>query len=207
MNILIYAVIVIVCYLWGSISPAIIISNAVAKKDIREFGSGNAGSTNMVRTFGWKIGLLNFVLDVIKGAAAALLCAFVSEKTGDTHHILILLGCIATIIGHGFPVYYKFRGGKGVASTLGIFLVLMTLPTLGALGVSFILIVATGMVSVGSIIGMVLCSVLSFLFSDSTTVQITILILALFTIFLHRENIVRIFRGTERKLSFGKNKS
>ena len=207
MNILIYAAIIIICYLWGSISPAIIISNAIAKKDIREFGSGNAGSTNMVRTFGWKIGLLNFVLDVVKGAAAALLCAFVSETIKDTDHYLILLGCIATIIGHGFPIYYKFRGGKGVASTLGIYLVLMTLPTLGALGASLLAILCTGMVSVGSIVGMILCSVLSFLFTDSTVIKITILVLSLFTIFLHRENIKRIFRGTERKFSFSKNKS
>jgi len=204
MQILFFAVTVIAAYLFGSISPAIIISNSIAQKDIREFGSGNAGSTNMIRTFGWKIGLLTFILDVLKGAATAFLCLGVAPLIGDQKNLLIMFGCIAAILGHGFPIYYKFRGGKGVASTLGIFLVLMTTPTLGALGVSLVLILISGRVSVGSIVGMILCSVFSFIVTDNLIINFTILILALFTIFLHRENIVRIIKGTERKLSFKK---
>lgn len=204
MKIVIAVFVTILSYLLGSLSPSIIISNAVAKKDIRSFGSGNAGSTNMVRTFGWKIGLLTFALDVLKGTAVALLCRFVSAQVGDPDGIIIMLGCVAAIVGHGFPIYYKFHGGKGVASTLGIFLVIMPLPTLGALAISLVLIFITGMVSVGSIIGMLICSVFSLLFSNSTCIVITIIALAIFTIFLHRENIVRILHKTERKLSFGK---
>lgn len=207
MKILVYPLVVIGCYLLGSISPSIIISNSIAKRDIREFGSGNAGSTNMLRTFGWKLGMLTFLLDVIKGAAAALICLFLSAETGDSEKLLVMLGCIAAILGHGFPVYYKFRGGKGVASALGIFFVIMPLPTLGALGVSLILIICTRMVSVGSIIGMLLCSAGALIFLDNRFLIITVVVLSLFSFYLHRENISRIFKGTERRLDFSKIKS
>lgn len=204
MKILIYILVAIGCYLFGSISPSIIISNSIEKKDIRQFGSGNAGSTNMVRTFGWKLGLLTFSLDVIKGAAVALLCQFLAETLADTQGIVIMVGCIAAILGHSFPIYYKFRGGKGIASTLGIFLVLMTTPTLGALGISLLVIIISGMVSAGSIIGVIICSIFSFLFDNEISTSVTIVSLAVITIFLHRENIARILKGTERKLSLSK---
>ena len=205
MNILIYAATAIGAYLFGSISPAIIISNHLARKDIRNFGSGNAGATNMLRTFGPALGTLTFILDVIKGATVALLCEYVLRPlVGDSDGLLTMIGSFAVILGHGYPIYYKFRGGKGVSSTLGVFLVLMTTPTLGALALSFVSIAISGMVSVGSILGMITCSVLSIALPNSTTVIITVVVLACFTIFLHRENIVRIFNGTERKISFKK---
>ena len=207
MNVLIYALVVIGCYLLGSISPSIIISNSIAKKDIREFGSGNAGSTNMIRTFGWKIGLLTFSLDVLKGAISALICTHIANICMEGNQLIVMLGCFAAILGHGFPVYYKFRGGKGIASTIGIFLVLMTYPAMCIIAIAFLLILITKMVSIGSIFGMLLCAASSLLFTDSTAVKITIIILSLFTIFLHRENIRRIFSGTERKISFTRSKS
>lgn len=205
MNVLIYAATIIGAYLFGSISPAIIISNTLARKDVRNYGSGNAGATNMLRTFGPVLGTLTFLLDVFKGASIALLCEYVLRPlVGDTQGVLTMLGCFAVIIGHGYPIYYKFRGGKGVSSTLGVFLVLMTTPTLGALAVSFISIAISGMVSVGSILGMIVCSVLSLALPNNTCVVITVIVLAGFCIFLHRGNIVRIFNGTERKISFKK---
>jgi len=205
MNILIYAAIAIGAYLFGSISPAIIISNLIARRDVRNYGSGNAGATNMLRTFGPKLGVLTFILDIIKGASVALLCEYVLRPAlGDTKGIVTMIGCFAVILGHGYPIYYRFHGGKGVSSTLGVFLVLMTTPTLGALLLSFITIAVSGMVSVGSILGMIICSVLSIALPNSTFVVVTVVALACFTIFLHRENIVRIFKGTERKISFKK---
>lgn len=205
MQIMIYAATVIGAYLFGSISPAIIISNGLARKDVRNYGSGNAGATNMLRTFGPALGALTFILDIIKGAVVALLCEYVLRPAvGDTNGVLTVLGCFAVILGHSYPIYYKFRGGKGVSSTLGVFLVLMTTPTLGALLLSFTTIAISGMVSVGSIIGMISCSVLSIVLPNKDFVTVTVVVLACFTIFLHRENIVRIFKGTERKITFKK---
>ena len=205
MNILIYAATIIGAYLFGSISPAIIISNTLARKDVRNYGSGNAGATNMLRTFGVGMGMLTFLLDIIKGAIVALLCEYVLRPiVGDTEGVLTMLGCFAVILGHSYPIYYKFRGGKGVSSTLGVFLVLMTTPTLGALALSFVSIAISGMVSVGSILGMIICSVLSVVLPNNIYVMITVIVLSCFTIFLHRENIVRIFTGKERKISLKK---
>ncbi len=202
MNALVYIGIAIGSYLIGSISPAIIISHNFQKKDIRNYGSGNAGSTNMVRTFGWGLGLFTFLLDIFKGALVVFSATKIAPLINDTLGICYLIASLCVIAGHSWPVYYKFRGGKGVATTLGVLLVLMTWPTLGCLAIAILTIITTGMVSVGSIIGVVLCAVCSFVFYNDTVLSVTICTLAAFVIFLHRQNILRIIKGTENKLVF-----
>lgn len=197
----IYAAIAVGSYIFGSISPSIIISYNVAKKDVRNFGSGNAGSTNMVRTFGWKMGIFTFALDIVKGVLPVLAAKVISPYIGDTLGVASMVASLCVIAGHNWPIFYKFRGGKGVASTFGVLLVLMTWPTLGAFVIAILSIVISGMVSIGSMIGVILCAVASFIFYDDTILRITICTLAAFSIFLHRANIVRIINGTENKIS------
>lgn len=99
----VYVAIGIGAYLWGSLSPALIISDRIGKKDVRKYGSGNAGTTNMMRTFGWKFGLMTFVLDVIKGVAAALIGRWVGGQIGMS------VAAVLVIVGHNWPVYYGIR--------------------------------------------------------------------------------------------------
>ena len=201
---LIYIAVAIFSYLIGSISPSIIISNRFQKRDIRNYGSGNAGSTNMIRTFGWGIGLLTFALDIFKGALVVYIATVVGNLINDNFGICYMIASFSVIAGHSWPIYYKFKGGKGVATTLGILLVLMPLPTLGCLAIAIGTIVISGIVSIGSILGVILCSISTFIFYDNTALSITICTLSAFIIFLHRQNIIRLLKGTENKLSFKK---
>lgn len=195
MEILTYILIGIGAYLIGSISPALIISNSVAKKDVRDYGSGNAGTTNMMRTFGWKMGVLTFLLDVIKGA----LVAFVSRLVGGD--IGMLVGCILVVAGHNWPIYYAFRGGKGVATTLGVMLVLMPVQTAILLAVVLVIMGITRIVSLGSIIGLVLEIIAVFVFyPENVYLQITVVVLSLLALIAHRKNIYRLFKGEEKQL-------
>ena len=186
-------------YLIGSINPAIIISYAVKKRDVRKYGSGNAGTSNMIRTFGWKMGILTFLLDVVKGYLASFLGFLAGGFLGAC-----IVGC-ATVVGHNWPLYYGFKGGKGIAATLGVLLYLMPTYTPFALLIVFIVIYLTKTVSIGSLLGVLEEVAISFIFyPGNITLEVTVCLLAAFAFFMHRTNIVRLIKGTENKLSFGK---
>lgn len=191
----IYILVCVAGYLIGSISPAIIISYNVAKKDIRRYGSGNAGTSNMIRTFGWGMGLATFLLDVLKGAVVVLFAGYFAGDLGS------MLGAICVVIGHNWPVYYNFRGGKGIAATLGVIVVVMTVPGLIVLAFSLLLVAITGIMSIGSMVGVVLCAAVSFvIYPDNIYLQIAMCVLAAIGLFVHRTNIVRLCKGTENRL-------
>lgn len=195
----VYVAIGIGAYLWGSLSPALIISDRIGKKDVRKYGSGNAGTTNMMRTFGWKFGLMTFVLDVIKGVAAALIGRWVGGQIGMS------VAAVLVIVGHNWPVYYGFKGGKGIASTLGVMFVLMPMQTAILLPVVILIMALTRYVSVGSMLGVILESICVFIFyPGETLLQVTVAVLTVLALFGHRENIKRLCNGTENKLSFHK---
>ncbi|MBS5645625.1 MAG: glycerol-3-phosphate 1-O-acyltransferase PlsY [Clostridiales bacterium] len=195
----VYVAIGIGAYLWGSLSPALIISDRIGKKDVRKYGSGNAGTTNMMRTFGWKFGLMTFVLDVIKGVAAALIGRWVGGQIGMS------VAAVLVIVGHNWPVYYGFKGGKGIASTLGVMFVLMPMQTAILLPVVILIMALTRYVSVGSMLGVILESICVFIFyPGETLLQVTVVVLTVLALFGHRENIKRLCNGTENKLSFHK---
>lgn len=195
----VYVAIGIGAYLWGSLSPALIISDRIGKKDVRKYGSGNAGTTNMMRTFGWKFGLMTFVLDVIKGVAAALIGRWVGGQIGMS------VAAVLVIVGHNWPVYYGFKGGKGIASTLGVMFVLMPVQTAVLLPVVILIMALTRYVSVGSMLGVILESICVFIFyPGETLLQVTVVVLTVLALFGHRENIKRLCNGTENKLSFHK---
>jgi len=190
------AALVVVAYLLGSISFAVLIVRLTTGTDIRSEGSGNAGATNVLRSYGRKLAILVALLDVGKGAAAVLLMRLV---TADP-----LWGAaagLAAVLGHVFPVFYGFRGGKGVATVVGAFLVLAPLALLTCLAVFVLVVALTRYVSLGSVISMVLLPpVAGLLFHASRPVVVAASLTALVVVLKHLGNLKRLATGRERKL-------
>ena len=156
----------------------------------------------MVRNFGWVPGLATFVLDMLKGAIAALLGKWAGGDLGQA------IAAVAVVLGHSFPVYYGFRGGKGVSTSMGAFLAILPLPSLVVYAIAILLVVFTGIVSVGSLFGFTLeCLVLWFIYPEITSlpIKIALTILTVLTFVGHRDNIKRLVHGTENKI-IGKKK-
>lgn len=200
-----YVLVGLVAYLIGSISFAIIFSKKFAGFDVREKGSNNAGTTNVLRTVGKKAAALTLICDILKGVVAvliAMLAANIWEET-DAELLKYLAGLMA-IIGHTFPVYYGFKGGKGVATSLGVLLVVN--PQIGIICLVFALIImiATRMVSLGSVLAATLFPILTVFMVDSFGAKVISILIALLVIFNHRSNIKRLKNGTENKISFKK---
>ena len=186
--------IVLISYLLGNISPSYFIGKKFKNLDIREHGSGNAGTTNTLRVLGAKYALIVFVIDFLKG----LIATQIGYKAGGLEFALI--AAVAVVFGHVFPVLLKFKGGKGVATSVGALLGLFPIYGLIALLLAIALIMKTRYVSLGSIVGM---STLPFILYSARQPResiITSIILAGFIIFTHRENIKRLINKTERKL-------
>ena len=189
--------IAIAAYLIGSVSPALILSKNVAKRDIREYGSGNAGTANMMRTFGWQAGLFTFGLDIIKGALVTLLAQLAGGGWG------VFLGAVFVVIGHNWPIYYGFRGGKGIAATMGVLLVMQPIPTLIVFALCVVLIVLTRIMSIASLFGVIVSTIIAIVFYPSDVAHWgAILVLCALAIFCHRKNIARLFKGEENKITF-----
>ena len=187
---------VIVAYLLGSISFAVVLVRATTGKDIRAEGSGNAGATNVLRAHGKKLALFVAFLDVAKGAAAVVLMRLV---TADP--LWGALAGVAAILGHVFPIFYAFRGGKGVATAVGAFAVLAPLALLCCLGVFVLVVALTRYVSLGSVIAMVLLPpVAGLLFHAPRAVVTGAAVTALLVVFKHLGNLKRLALGQERKL-------
>ena len=202
----IYIVVSIIAYFIGSISFSVIFSRKFAGFDVREKGSGNAGATNVLRTVGKNVALLTLLCDILKGVIAILIAIIAAELWIDADvELLKYLAGFFAILGHTFPIFFEFRGGKGVATALGILITLNLKIGLICLIFAIILIAVTKMVSVGSILSAILYPILTIFMAevDIKAIIISILI-ALLVIFNHRENIKRIKNGTENKLSFKK---
>lgn len=183
-------------YLLGSISFSYIITKGLNKGDIRKLGSGNAGATNTLRVIGVGPAIFVLLLDVLKG----IVPVWVALSLHFPLTTAIIAGGMA-IIGHNWPVYYGFKGGKGVATTIGVFVVASFFPSLIA-GILVILIIAlTRYVSLGSIVFMILTPVLMFVFrSVPVEAALMALLIGLLSIWRHRTNISRLLNGNERKL-------
>ena len=182
-------------YLLGSISFAVLLVRLKTGRDIRSEGSGNAGATNVARSHGKGLGLAVAVLDVAKGAAAVWL---VRAVTADPRYAAA--AAFAAVVGHVFPIFHGFRGGKGVATAVGAFLVLAPLATLVCLGVFVLVVAVTRYVSLGSVVAMVLLPpVAGALFHASRPVVAAAAAVAALIVVKHRENLQRLARGEERK--------
>ena len=207
-----YIIVALIAYLLGSISFSVIISKKMAGFDVREKGSGNAGSTNVLRTVGKKAAILTLICDCLKGVIA-ILVAFIAGKIMKNLDgaLLIQLAGIFVIVGHTFPVFFKFKGGKGVATSLGVLLMVNWQIGLICLVFALIIMVLTRFVSLGSVAAAILFPVLTIFIHTNYLVPgnyiVFGIILGAFVIFNHRSNVQRLLTGKENKLSFkGTNK-
>ena len=193
----------IVSYLIGSINSSILISRAVMGKDIRTSGSGNAGATNMLRTMGKKYAVITLVIDILKGVIALIL-ARVAVGIG-AYDISAYVAVVSVVLGHNFPVFFGFRGGKGVATSLGVVLLLDWKIGLVTLVIAIAVMALTRYVSLGSIIAamvFMLLQIVSMIVYNSFDITrlVCVLILGGLLIVRHRANIVRLIKGEEHKL-------
>jgi glycerol-3-phosphate acyltransferase PlsY len=188
---------VVAAYLLGSLSFAVLLVRKATGKDIRQEGSGNAGATNVLRAHGKGLALAVAVLDVLKGTAAVLLAR---ALTGGDARVMAAAG-LAAVLGHVFPVFYGFRGGKGVATALGAFVALAPWATLASLGLMILVVAATRFVSLGSMLGMAALPLLAGLvFSAQASIVAAAAATAVLIVWKHRENIARLSKGQERRL-------
>lgn len=207
-----YIIIAIIAYAIGSINFSVLISKKIAGFDVREKGSGNAGSTNVLRAVGIKAAVITLICDILKGIVAILIAVLIGNIVGNTDRaLLVQIAGILVVIGHTFPIFFQFKGGKGVATSLGVLLITNWKIGLICLIFALVIIIITKMVSMGSMGAAILFPVLTIFIGDSFIVPATgfkylifSIILAVFVIFNHRENIKRIMNGTENKLSFKK---
>ena len=202
----IYIVISIIAYFIGSISFSVIFSRKFAGFDVRDKGSGNAGTTNVLRSVGKKAAAITLICDILKGIVAIAIAIIASKIWTDVNaEILKYLAGFFAILGHTFPIFFEFRGGKGVATSLGVLITLNWKIGLICLVFGVILIALTKMVSVGSILSAILFPILMIFMGNVKFETIIIsLLIALLVIFNHRANIKRIQNGTENKISFKK---
>jgi glycerol-3-phosphate acyltransferase PlsY len=214
MNIPEMILVFILAYLLGSIPSAVWIGKMFHNIDVRQHGSGNAGASNVIRVLGWKTGIPVMIIDPAKGWTAAMLPQLFHIAVPGSALLINLqvLTGVTAIIGHIFPVFAGFRGGKGVATVFGVLLAIQPLLTICCLGVFLPVLLITGIVSVSSISAGIAFPVLLFLFFESPSVifKIFSIFMAIALLITHRKNIGRLIRGEESRLiKFGskKNKS
>ena len=207
-----YIIVAILAYAIGSVNFSVLISRKMAGFDVREKGSGNAGTTNVLRAVGIKAAIITLICDILKGIVAVLIAFWLGNmsQTADKA-LLIQIAGILVIVGHTFPIFFEFRGGKGIATALGVLLITNWKIGLICLVFAVVLIAITRMVSVGSMSAAILFPILTLFIGDNFIVAqgafkyfVYSIILAAFVIFNHRENIKRIMNGTENKISFKK---
>ena len=207
-----YIIMAVIAYFIGSINFSVIIVRKMAGIDVRQEGSGNAGSTNVLRTIGLKAALLTLICDILKGVIAILVALLIGNIVKNIDRaLLVQLAGIFVILGHTFPIFFEFKGGKGVATALGVLLMSNWEIGLICLVFALVIIIASRMVSMGAVGAAILFPVLTLFMNDNFIVAasgmkyfIYSLILALIVIFNHRENIKRIMNGTENKIELKK---
>lgn len=204
-----YIIVSIIAYIIGSISFSVIFSKKIGGFDVRTKGSGNAGSTNVLRTVGKKAAVLTLLCDCLKGVVAVLIAVIAGNIAKNLDKaLLVQLAGIFVVLGHTFPVFFKFKGGKGVATSLGVILIVNWKIGLICLVFALLLMILTKFVSLGSVAAALLFPVLTIFIHTNYIVSgnyiIFGIILALFVIYNHRTNINRLLEGKENKLDFSK---
>lgn len=205
-----YIIIAIIAYLIGSVSFGVIFTKKMAGFDVRERGSKGAGATNVLRNAGKKVAALTLICDILKGVVAMLLAILLGNIVIELDKaLLVQIAAIAVVVGHTFPIFFGFKGGKGVATSLGILLLINWQIGLICLVFALVIMALTRMVSAGSVLAAILFPVLTLFigqehFIVSGNYFVFSVIMALIVAFNHRTNISRILSGTENKLSFKK---
>ena len=216
-NLLLVLAVIICSYLIGSVSFAVVYSRLFLGKDIRSEGSGNAGATNMLRTGGAKLGILTFVSDILKAMLAAFIGRLVFAYIFKTAPIEMFnplfggyLGCVFAMLGHVFPIFFKFKGGKAVSCSVGGLLLCCPIPLTLGLGAFAISVLTTKIVSLSSLVATASVFVLAVIMADTTLPilpQVAFMLVAAAIIYIkHLDNIKRLIKGTEKKITIGKGK-
>ena len=215
-------VILILSYLVGSIPTSIIMSKWVKNIDIRNYGSGNAGGTNVFRVLGWKYGVSVILLDAMKGVIAVVIIArlyfgsfpFPNATPFDDFTLVQFMAGIAAVIGHVWTIFAGFKGGKGIATALGFLITIITVDMLVAIGIFIIVVSISRYISLGSMLAAISIPLVMVIRENIFGVDIqsyhTILpfsiAVAFLVIYTHRANLGRIINGNENKISFSKSK-
>ena len=202
-------VMAVAAYLIGSVNSSILISRMVSGRDIRKSGSGNAGATNMLRTMGKKYAVITLIIDILKGVIAVLIAkrwgsAFIPQMP--------YIAGVFVVLGHNFPVFFGFKGGKGVATSLGVLLMLDWKIGLIVLAFALAVMAVTRYVSLGSILAAVLFAIIEMvimsIYDEFDIIKtVCVIVLAGLLVARHHANIGRLFSGTENKLGSGKKRS
>ena len=195
-NVILYILSCIIGYLLGSVSGGIITARLANGPDLHTVGSKSTGASNVQRTMGWKYGIITFLIDGLKGIFACLIAWLI---TGS--HFAAMLAGLFCVIGHNWPVFFHFRGGKGVATTGGVMLYCFPIPALICIALTVAVIALFRYISVGSMLLVTVFFILSFFFSGpNTCIIIWAFLLMVMCIARHHANISRLIHGTENKL-------
>ena len=203
-------ILIILAYIIGSIPTAVWVSKSVFGIDIRDYGSGNAGATNSFRVLGTKWGSFVMLVDVTKGVIATslyiLIPFYLTNELARTN-FMIALG-MAAVLGHILPIFANFRGGKGVATLLGMALAIQPLVALICLMVFLITLISTRFVSLSSMLaGVAFMVLILFIFNEKETIyRLFAIIVAMMVVVTHQKNITRLIKGTENKVPIFKNR-
>ena len=202
-------ILILIAYVVGSTPTSIIVSRLKYKEDIREHGSGNAGATNVFRTFGWKPALFVTVIDVFKGWLPSYVAGNLNSETilfASNPDALMIIAGFAAVLGHTYTVFAGFKGGKGVGTLAGVLIALFPIALPICLLVFIITLISTGIVSLGSMLAASALPVTLYIVEGinadiqvSLTLRIFSLLIPLFVIFTHRSNIKRMMEGTENR--------
>lgn len=197
----------IAAYFLGSIPFGLLLTKALGRGDVRKVGSGNIGATNVARAAGLLAGIFTLVLDVTKGTAAVLL----AEKLSNGSATWMMVAAFAALLGHCFPVWLKFKGGKGVATAAGIFLVLSPAACLAAIILFLLVVIFWRYVSLGSVSAAAAMPLLIYFLwaprhAPPLVITIGTLAVSLLVIYKHARNLQRLVEGIEPRFSFSKNK-
>lgn len=200
---------ILLAYLTGAFPSAVWVGKTFYKIDVREFGSGNAGATNTFRVLGKKAGIPVLIMDIFKGWLSVNYISFLTnipESAEAVFEIKLAFG-IAAVIGHLFPIYTGFRGGKGIATLLGLLIGLHAVAALYSILVFVIVFITSKYVSLGSIIASIAFPILVILILGSTNVSLNLFafFVPILSLITHQKNIERLLRGEETKVKFGKN--
>jgi acyl phosphate:glycerol-3-phosphate acyltransferase len=197
-------VIGILSFVIGSIPFGYVIGKIFASKDVRKLGSGNIGATNVMRTAGVTLGIVTLILDVLKGFLTVIIvknlsCFFEMNQKIDKDFLIFTAGLLV-FLGHIYSLFLKFKGGKGVAVGLGVFLAINIYSTLIAVVIFLIVVISTRFVSLGSILGTITVIVSNYLLGSKPMILFLSIIIGIFVIYRHKTNIQKLFEGTENKI-------
>jgi glycerol-3-phosphate acyltransferase PlsY len=202
---------IVIAYCIGSIPTAVWVSKYLFGIDIRDYGSGNAGATNTFRVLGSKWGTFVMIADILKGVLATSLYVFLGSYyvTSELHRTNLMIGLgLAAVVGHIFPIWAGFKGGKGVATLLGMAVAIQPIVAVCCIGVFLLVLYLTRFVSLSSILaGVSFMVFILFIFNEKETLyRIFAVMVALMVVLTHQKNIGRILKGTESKVPIFKSR-